>query len=147
MAEHRPHYSESVAADETMQELQDRAARLREVIDALYAQVDQHRTEATAQQGTIESLLATLEQQEAALARESAAVAALQEEIDRFKHLGPDADAVAGEVASLRKALKTAQRTVWVMQHSSSWRWTALLRTLIRKVGGNTTESILEGPE
>ncbi len=138
------------ALDHTLGTLRQQSARQQEVIEALTAEIRQHRLHSAESDAAVQRLECELEQarrdsatREAEFASLTALVAELRAEGNEFKRLGADFAFIQRDLEFTREGMRAAQHEVGVMRLSSSWRFTAPLRALIRRFGGTTTEKLL----
>ncbi len=127
--------ADAIVVKEPVVGREDDSIKLRLMIDGLYAQLRELRSEAVERQATL-----------AELENMMGSVAAVRDELDQFRRLGADAAAIERAMEGLREQLRVAERQMHVMRESFSWRLTAPVRALVRGLGGTTSDAIL-GPK
>ena len=117
-----------------------RAEEAQEAVEQLEDEIAQERDERAAEQLRAEALqgeVATLQQD----------VAATRRELDEFRRVGRDPVHLRQEIELAKEATRNVQSQLSVIQQSSSWRLTAPLRKLMRRLGAKTTEKIFNLPQ
>jgi chromosome segregation ATPase len=125
------------ALDRTISTLRADVGRQQEIIEALSTEVQQYREQAVEADAVISTL-------EGALEAERNERAALRNEADQLRRLSHDFTQFQRDLEFTREAMRAAQHEVSLMRLSSSWRYTAPLRALLKRCGATTTEKLLQ---